>query len=141
MTTTTAPHHQVATATAQMRDVADGVVDASVWSMNAPEAALTLVELTRLEVPGRRARRPASPRTPTRSRSAPTSAPRRPRTGSPTSTRQTRTAAFRTVHLGYDLGTYDRVRAGLAPGDLRPEQARVIITAVRRCRTTSTPTC
>ena len=49
MTAMTTPHHQVATATAQMRDVADGVVDAPVWSMNASEAASTLVELTRLE--------------------------------------------------------------------------------------------
>ena len=32
-----------------MRDVADGVVDASVWSMIATEAASTLVELTRLK--------------------------------------------------------------------------------------------
>ncbi|WP_345523196.1 hypothetical protein [Nocardioides conyzicola] len=49
MTAMTTPHHQVATATARMRAVADAVVDASVWSMSAPEAASTLVELTRLE--------------------------------------------------------------------------------------------
>ncbi len=35
------------------------------------------------------------------------------------------------MRLGYDLGTYDRVRAGLACGDLRPAQADVIIRAVR----------
>ena len=49
MTAMTTPHHQVASAAAQMRVVADWLVDASVWSMNAAEAASTLVELTRLE--------------------------------------------------------------------------------------------
>ena len=49
MTAMTTLHHQVATATARMRDIADGVVDASVWSMSVDEAASTLVELTRLE--------------------------------------------------------------------------------------------
>ena len=49
MTAMTTPHHQVATATAQMRAVADSLVDAAVWSMNASDAASTLVELTRLE--------------------------------------------------------------------------------------------
>jgi len=49
MTTMTTPHHQVAAATAHMRGIADGVVDASVWSMPADEAASTRVELTRLE--------------------------------------------------------------------------------------------
>src|SRR6478752_8329685 len=49
MTAMTTPHHQVASATAHLRDIADGVVDASVWSMTAGETAATLVELTRLE--------------------------------------------------------------------------------------------
>ena len=49
MTAMTTPHHQVASATAQMRGIADGLVDATVWSMSADEAASTLVELTRLE--------------------------------------------------------------------------------------------
>ena len=48
MTAMTTPHHQVASATAHLRAIADGVVDASVWSMTAAEAASTLVELTRL---------------------------------------------------------------------------------------------
>src|SRR5437868_11281881 len=49
MTAMTTPHHRVASATAQLRDLADTLVDASVWSMSAPEAATTLVDLTRLE--------------------------------------------------------------------------------------------
>src|SRR3954471_23429640 len=49
MTAMTTPHHQVASATARMRAIADGVVDASVWSMTAGEAASTLVQLIRLE--------------------------------------------------------------------------------------------
>ena len=49
MTAMTTPHHRVASATAHLRGIADGVVDASVWSMTATEAASTLVELTRLE--------------------------------------------------------------------------------------------
>ena len=49
MTAMTTPRHRVASATAQMRDVADSVVDASVWSMDASETRTTLVELTRLE--------------------------------------------------------------------------------------------
>src|SRR4051794_35526524 len=58
MTAMTTPHHQVASATARMRAIADGVVDASVWSMTASEAASTLVQLTRLgpQVPELKAR-------------------------------------------------------------------------------------
>ncbi|MBB3040605.1 hypothetical protein FHU40_000406 [Nocardioides soli] len=38
----------MSTTTAQMRDLADAVADASVWSMDPAEAGATLVELTRL---------------------------------------------------------------------------------------------
>ncbi len=98
--------------------------------MTAPEAASTLVELTRLEaqVVELKARVAAHAdevqvgidvgATSTANWLA-------------HQTQQTRTAASGVVRLGYDLSTYDRVRAGLAAGDLRPEQARVIITAVR----------
>ena len=37
----------------------------------------------------------------------------------------------RIVHLGYDLDTHDLVRDALAAGDLRPEQAHVILRAVK----------
>src|SRR6478735_10711405 len=49
MTAMTTPRHRVASATAQMRDVADSVVDASVWSMDAVQTRSTLLDLTRLE--------------------------------------------------------------------------------------------
>ncbi|WP_231482458.1 HNH endonuclease signature motif containing protein [Nocardioides sp. URHA0020] len=46
-------------------------------------------------------------------------------------TRQTRPAAARTVHLGHDLATYELVRTALARGNLRLEQADVIIRSIR----------
>src|SRR6478609_11461270 len=125
MTAMTTPHHQVASATAHLRDIADGVVEASVWSMTAAEAAATLVELTRLEaqVVELKARVAAHAdelqvghevgATSTANWLA-------------HQTMQTRSAAAGVVRLGYDLGTHDRVRNSLATGDLRPEQARVI---------------
>ncbi len=130
MTTMTAPHHQVASATAHMRSVADGVVDASVWSMTAPEAASTLVELTRLEaqvveLKARVAAHADEVQVGTDVGATSTANWLAHRT------RQTRAAASGVVRLGYDLGTYDRVRAGLASGDLRVEQARRDHPAVR----------
>jgi hypothetical protein len=130
MTAMTTPHHQVATATARMRDLADGVVDASVWSMTAPETASTLVELTRLQAQvSELTARVAAHADELQVGSA---------VGA-TSTanwlahtiRETRPAAARTVRLGYDLGTHDHVRTALAHGDLRLEQAQVIIHAVK----------
>src|SRR5262245_39088787 len=49
MTAATTPRHRVSSATARMRDLADTVVHASMWSMDPAETAATLVELTRLE--------------------------------------------------------------------------------------------
>ena len=46
-------------------------------------------------------------------------------------TRVTRPAAAGVVRLGYDLGTHDHVRDALAHGDLRLEQARAIIHAIK----------
>jgi hypothetical protein len=129
MTAMTTPRHQVASATAHLRGIADTLVDASVWSMDAAEAASTLVELTRLE----------SQVVELRSRVAAHADALR--VGSEVgatstanwlahTTKDTRPAAARTVRLGYDLATHDLVRAALAHGDLRVEQAQVIIHAV-----------
>jgi hypothetical protein len=130
MTAMTTPHHQVASATAQLRAVADGVVDASVWSMTAAEAASTLVELTRLaaQVAELTARVAAHAdelqvghdvgATSTANWLAHT-------------TKQTRPAAAGVVRLGYDLGTHEVVRAALSAGDLVLEQAQVIVRAVK----------
>src|SRR6478609_1111718 len=130
MTTMTTPHHQVATATAHMRGIADGVVDASVWSMTVDEAASTLVELTRLEaqvveLKARVAMHADEIQVGTEVGATSTA------TWLAHTTRQTRTAAYRTVHLGYDLDTHDLVRDGLAHGDLVLEQADVILRAVK----------
>ena len=99
------------------------LVDASVWSMSAAETASTVVELTRLEVPGRRAE--------VAGRGARRRAPGRPEVGATSTanwlahqTQQTRPAAARIVRLGYDLDTHDLVRDALAHGDLRLDQAR-----------------
>src|SRR6478735_513493 len=126
----TTPHHQVATATARMRGIADGVVDASVWSMSVDEAASTLVELTRLEaqvveLKARVAMHADEIQIGTQVGATSTA------TWLAHTTRQTRTAAYRTVHLGYDLHTHELVRDALSHGDLLLEQADVIIRAVK----------
>ena len=46
-------------------------------------------------------------------------------------TKATRPDAARAVRLGYDLATHDLVRDALARGDLRVDQAQVIIRAVK----------
>ena len=129
MTAMTTPRHQVASATAQLRDVADSLVEASVWSMDAAETASTLVELTRLE----------SQVVELRSRVA--AHADELQVGSEVgatstanwlahATKETRPVAARTVRLGYDLATHDLVRDALAQGDLRVDQAKVILGAV-----------
>jgi Domain of unknown function (DUF222) len=130
MTAMTTPRHQVASATAQLRDLADSLVDASVWSMSAEEAAATLVDLTRLE----------SQVVELRSRVAAHADELQVGhdVGATSTanwlahqTKETRPAAARTVRLGYDLATHDVVRDALAHGDLRVDQARAIIRAVQ----------
>src|SRR6478752_6003823 len=102
----------------------------AVWSMSASEAAVTLVELTRLEaqvveLKARVAAHADEVQVGTDVGATSTA------NWLAHQTQQTRTAASGVVRLGYDLSTYDRVRAGLACGDLRPAQADVIIRAVR----------
>ncbi|WP_155992841.1 DUF222 domain-containing protein, partial [Nocardioides sp. URHA0020] len=130
MTAMTTPHHQVAEATARMRGIADVLVDASVWSMSAHEAASTLVELTRLEAQVVELK--------TRVAAHADEVEVGTDVGATSTanwyahqTRQTRPAAARTVHLGHDLATYKLVRTSLARGDLRPEQADVIVRSVK----------
>ena len=130
MTAMTTPRHQVASATAHMRATADGVVDASVWSMTAAEAATTLVELTRLaaqvaELTARVAAHADELQVGHEVGATSTA------NWLAHQTHLTRRAAAGTVRLGYDLGTHDHVRTALAHGDLMLEQARVIIGAVK----------
>jgi len=130
MTAMTTPRHQVASATVQLRGIADALVEVSVWSMDAVETAVTLVELTRLE----------SQVVELRSRVAAHADELQVGTevGATSTanwlahqTRQTRPDAARTVRLGYDLASHDLVRDALARGDLRVDQAQVIIHAVK----------
>ena len=139
MTAMTTPRHQVASATARMRDVAGGVVDASVWSMTAAETASTLVELTRLEAQVVELKTRVAAHADELQVGTATGA-------SSTAnwlahqTQQTRPSAAGVVRLGYDLDTHDHLRAALAHGDLRPEQARVIINSIKHFPQTSTLT-
>ena len=125
----TTPRHQVASATAQLRDVADSLVDVSVWSMDAAETAVTLIELTRLEsqVVELKSRVAAhADELQVGSEAGATSTAN----WLAHQTRQTRPDAARTVRLGYDLATHDLVRDALAQGDLRVDQASVILRAI-----------
>ncbi|GAA4736794.1 HNH endonuclease signature motif containing protein [Nocardioides endophyticus] len=120
----------MASATAHLRHIVDTLVDASVWSMDAAETASTLVELTRLEAQVAELRSRVAAHADELQVGQEVGA---------TSTanwlahtvKETRPAAARTVRLGYDLATHDLVRAALARGDLRVEQAQVIIRAVK----------
>src|SRR4051794_16365957 len=130
MTAMTTPHHQVASATARMRAIADGVVDASVWSMSAAEAASTLIELTRLEAQVAELKARVAMHADEVQVGQDVGATSTANWLAHT-TRQTRTAAYRAVHLGYGLDTHTLVRRALAQGDLRLEQADVILRAVK----------
>src|SRR6478609_10676127 len=106
MTAMTTPHHQVASATARMRAIADDVVDASVWSMDAGETASTLVELSRLkaqvaELEARVAMHADEVQVGSDVGATSTA------NWLAHTTRQTRSAAHKTVRLGYDLDTHD----------------------------------
>src|SRR6478735_8890651 len=129
MTAMTTPRHRVASATAQMRAVADSVVDASVWSMDDADARTTLVELTRLEAQvGELKARVAAHADDLQVGED---------VGATNTacwlahqTKATRPDAHRVVRLGHDLESHPVTRAALAAGDLVVEQARVILRAV-----------
>src|SRR6478609_12016732 len=106
MTAMTTPHHQVASATAHLRDIADGVVDASVWSMSAAEAASTLVELTRLKAQVTELEARVAMHADEVQVGADVGATSTANWLAHT-TQQTRAAAHKTVRLGYDLDTHD----------------------------------
>jgi uncharacterized protein DUF222 len=131
MTAMPTPGHLVAATITQLRALVDGVADASVWSMSGQEAATALVEVTRLEaqvveLTARVAAHADEVGVGDHVGATSTAA------WLAHSTRQTRPAAAGVVRLGHDLGSYDHVRTALAHGDLRLEQARVILHAIRR---------
>jgi hypothetical protein len=129
MTAMTTPHHPVATATARLREVADALVDVSVWSMSAEEAASTLVELTRLEAQVVELKSRVATHADELQVGSDVGATSTANWLAQ-QTRLTRPAAARAVRLGYELATHDLVRDALACGDLRVDQASVIIRAV-----------
>src|SRR6478752_8876155 len=129
MTAMTTPRHRVASATAQMRAVADSVVDASVWSMDAVHTLSTLVELTRLEAQvGELKARVAAHADDLQVGED---------VGATNTacwlahqTKVTRSDAHRAVKFGHDLEAHPVTRDALAAGDVLVEQARVIVSAV-----------
>src|SRR6478736_1462783 len=129
MTAMTAPRHRVASATAQMRAVADSVVDASVWSMGAVEARSTLLDLTRLEAQVGELKARVAAHADDLQVSEDVGA-----TNTACwlahQTKVTRPEAHRAVKLGHDLETHQVTRDALATGTVLVEQARVIVSAV-----------
>jgi len=126
MTAVTTPRHRVSAATAQMRDLADSVLEASVWSMDAAGTAETLTSLTRLraqveELCARVAAHADSMQV-GREVGAASAA-----NWLAHQTRTTRAEANRAVRLGHDLEQHPQTRVALGAGDIVVEQARVIL--------------
>lgn len=131
MTAMTTPRHRVSVATAQMRDLAAEVADASVWSMSAEETGATLVELTRLEaqVVELKARVAAhADDLHVGSDVGASSAAN----WLAHQTKATRADAHATVRLGHSLEDHRLTRDALAAGKVLAEQARVVIRWVDR---------
>src|SRR3954453_16801008 len=131
MTAMATPRHQVSAAVARMREAADAVTDASVWSMDPAQTKATLVEVTRLEaqVPELKLRvaAHADDLKVGEDEGATSTA-----TWWAHATRQVRPTATGQVRLAHALTTREQVRAALAAGELRVEQARVIIDALAK---------
>ncbi|MEP9361570.1 DUF222 domain-containing protein [Nocardioides sp. CN2-186] len=121
--------HRVASATAQMRAVADSVVDASVWSMSALEAGATLVELTRLKAQVAELEARVAAHADDLGVGEEVGATSTANWWAH-QTRQARPATHGTVRLGHDLGVHTITRDAMASGDVMAEQARVIVRAV-----------
>ena len=126
MTAMATPRHRVSVATAQLRGLATDVSDASVWSMSAEETGATLVELTRLEA------QICELRSRVAAHADEIHVGREVGASSAANwlaheTRQTRSAAHRTVRLGHQLAAHQRTRAALASGAVSVEQAQVVV--------------
>jgi len=124
------PRHRVAAFVASARAGAGELSEVSLWSMGAAEAASTLVELTRL-------RSQVAELELRVVRHAQTVEVGLDRGATSTTnwwahhTRLTRTEAHRLARLATRLGeAHEPVRAGLAAGGLRVDQAAVIVDAV-----------
>ncbi|MCW2796766.1 DUF222 domain-containing protein, partial [Nocardioides sp.] len=124
------PQHRVSRVVASERAEVGELADASLWSMGPAEAAETLVELTRLgaqvtELTLRVAAHAETVRVGEATGAVSTGA------WWAHQTRQTRSAAARSMHLAAALaGPRTLVRVALAAGDLNLDQAEVIVRAV-----------
>src|SRR3954447_25401159 len=131
MTAITTPRHRVSVAVARAHADLDPVADASVWSMDPAETKTTLVEVTRLEsrVAELKARvlAHADDLRVGEEEGATSTA-----TWWAHATRQVRPTATGQVRLAHALTVREHVRAALAAGELRVEQARVIIHALAK---------
>ncbi|MEP9361980.1 DUF222 domain-containing protein [Nocardioides sp. CN2-186] len=121
--------HRVASATAQMRAVADSVVDASMWSMAAAEAGATLVELTRLKAQVSELEARVAAHADDLNVGEEVGATSTANWWAH-QTKQTRPEGHGAVKFGHDLEVHTITRDALAAGDLVTEQARVIVRAV-----------
>src|ERR1044072_8797030 len=138
MTAMATPRPRGSAAVARMREARDGVTDASVGSMDAAETKATLLEVTTLkaqvaELELRVAAHADELKvgedegaTSTATRWAP-------------QTKQRRPAATGQVRLAHALPARTHVRDALAAGNLRVEQARVIVQALAKLPTDLDP--
>src|SRR4051795_7030597 len=129
MTALATPRHRITEATAQMRAAVTSVAGAPVWSMTAPEAASTLVQLTRLEAQVAELKARVAVHADFLSVGAEVGA-----TSTANwlahQTKTTRPAAHRLVKLGTGLQNHPTTRAALAAGEVLVDQAQVILDAV-----------
>ncbi|QWF22794.1 HNH endonuclease [Nocardioides sp. LMS-CY] len=131
MTAQATPRHRVSTTTARMRDLADAVADASVWSMDPAEAGATLVELTRLAAQVSELQARVAAHADTIHVGAEVGASSAANWLAHT-IKTTRAAAYGAVRLGHDLEQHASTREALAAGDIDVEQARVVVRWVDR---------
>src|SRR3954453_21411972 len=131
MTAMATPRHRVSAAVARMREAADTVTDASVWSMNPNETKTTLVELTTLRAQVAELKLRVAAHADDLKIGEEEGATS-PATWWAHTTRQVRPTAAGQVRLAHALTERTHVRAALAAGDLRVEQARAIIHALNK---------
>ena len=129
MTAITAPQHRVSVVTAQMRELAASVIDASLWSMDPHQTGTTLVELTRLraqidELQSRVAAHAGAQRVGEAVGASSAAAWLARETAS------TRATAYRAERLGHALQAHPATRTALAAGEVLADQARAIVRSV-----------
>jgi len=121
--------HPISAAVTEMRQTATGVAEQAMWSLDAAQTRLVLVELTRLqaqvaELEARVLTHADEVEAGVGTGAASTA------TWLAHATKQTRPTAHRKTHLAKTLDTYDATREALGRGDLHVEQATVIAHAV-----------